>query len=62
MTAIGFFCHRFTTMPYRAPEMVSLYSGNTITTKADIWVRVYLCISFCILVIRNNAFFWILYI
>jgi serine/threonine protein kinase len=30
---------RFTTLPYRAPEMVSLYSGKTITTKADIWVH-----------------------
>ena len=30
--------YRFTTLAYRAPEMVSLYSGNTITTKADIWV------------------------
>ena len=29
---------RFTTLAYRAPEMVSLYSGSTITTKADIWV------------------------
>ena len=29
---------RFTTLAYRAPEMVSLYSGKTITTKADIWV------------------------
>ena len=30
---------RFTTMPYRSPEMVSVYSGKTITTKSDIWVR-----------------------
>ena len=29
---------RFTTLAYRAPEMVSLYSGKTITTKADVWV------------------------
>ena len=29
---------RFTTLAYRAPEMVSLFSGNTVTTKADIWV------------------------
>lgn len=28
---------RFTTLAYRAPEMVSLYSGRSITTKADIW-------------------------
>ena len=29
---------RFTTLAYRAPEMVSLYSGKTISTKADVWV------------------------
>ena len=32
---------RFTTLPYRAPEMVSLYSGKVITIKADIWVCAY---------------------
>ena len=25
-------------MSYRSPEMVDLYSGKTISTKADIWV------------------------
>ena len=34
---------RFTTLAYRAPEMVDLYSGYTITTKSDIWVSLYLC-------------------
>ena len=29
---------RFTTLAYRSPEMVSLYAGKSITTKADIWV------------------------
>ena len=29
---------KFTTLAYRSPEMVSLYSGKSITTKADIWV------------------------
>lgn len=29
---------RKTTMAYRAPEMVDLYSGHIIDTKADIWV------------------------
>lgn len=29
---------RFTTLAYRSPEMVSLYSGKTVSTKADIWV------------------------
>ncbi|XP_064389022.1 AP2-associated protein kinase 1-like [Halichondria panicea] len=27
---------RFTTIPYRSPEMVSVYPGKTITTKSDI--------------------------
>ena len=40
----SFYPRRYTTMPYRAPEMVSLYSGNTITTKADIWVSSPLCV------------------
>ena len=30
---------RFTTLAYRSPEMVDLYSGQKITTKSDIWVR-----------------------
>lgn len=29
---------RYTTLSYRAPEMVNLYNGKIITTKADIWV------------------------
>ena len=29
---------KYTTLSYRAPEMVDLYSGLSITTKADIWV------------------------
>lgn len=32
---------RYTTLAYRAPEMVDLYAGHTISTKADIWVSVY---------------------
>ncbi|XP_030384689.1 flocculation protein FLO11 isoform X2 [Scaptodrosophila lebanonensis] len=28
---------KYTTLSYRAPEMVDLYSGKIITTKADIW-------------------------
>ena len=32
---------RYTTLAYRAPEMVDLYAGNIISTKADIWVRVF---------------------
>lgn len=30
--------YRYTTLSYRAPEMVNLYGGLVITTKADIWV------------------------
>lgn len=29
---------KYTTLSYRAPEMVDMYSGKPITTKADIWV------------------------
>lgn len=28
---------RYTTLAYRAPEMIDLYSGVPITTKSDIW-------------------------
>ncbi|XP_046870660.1 AP2-associated protein kinase 1-like isoform X6 [Hypomesus transpacificus] len=28
---------KYTTLSYRAPEMVNLYNSQTITTKADIW-------------------------
>lgn len=31
---------KYTTLSYRAPEMVDVYSGKTITTKSDIWVSV----------------------
>lgn len=30
---------RYTTLSYRPPEMVDMYYGKPITTKADIWVR-----------------------
>ncbi|XP_013385863.1 AP2-associated protein kinase 1-like [Lingula anatina] len=29
--------HKYTTLSYRAPEMIDLYSGKLISTKADIW-------------------------
>lgn len=38
---------RFTTLAYRAPEMVSLFSGNTVTTKADIWALGCLLYKLC---------------
>ncbi|XP_017029430.1 uncharacterized protein Nak isoform X1 [Drosophila kikkawai] len=28
---------KYTTLSYRAPEMIDLYNGKSITTKADIW-------------------------
>lgn len=39
--------HRYTTLSYRAPEMINLYAGKAITTKADIWVSstLYVCIQ-----------------
>lgn len=32
---------RYTTLSYRSPEMVDMYCGKPITTKADIWVKFY---------------------
>lgn len=29
---------KYTTLSYRAPEMVDMYCGKAITTKSDIWV------------------------
>lgn len=29
---------KYTTLSYRAPEMVDMYCGKPISTKADIWV------------------------
>lgn len=40
--------HRYTTLSYRAPEMINLYAGKAITTKADIWVRPALCVCACV--------------
>ena len=30
---------KYTTLSYRSPEMVDMYCGKPITTKADIWVN-----------------------
>ena len=30
---------KYTTLSYRAPEMVDMYCGKPISTKADIWVK-----------------------
>ncbi|XP_049819668.1 AP2-associated protein kinase 1 isoform X2 [Aethina tumida] len=38
---------RYTTLSYRSPEMVDLYSGKVITTKADIWALGCLLYKLC---------------
>lgn len=47
MTRAVFCYFRYTTVSYRSPEMVDLYSGKTITTKADIWVRLVMLSGCC---------------
>lgn len=37
VTAVEDEIKKYTTLSYRAPEMVNLYSGKVITAKADIW-------------------------
>ncbi|KAJ1521098.1 hypothetical protein ONE63_002800 [Megalurothrips usitatus] len=39
--------HKYTTLSYRAPEMVDLYSGQAIGTKADIWALGCLLYKLC---------------
>ncbi|XP_015457190.3 AP2-associated protein kinase 1 isoform X8 [Astyanax mexicanus] len=38
---------KYTTLSYRAPEMVNLYGGKMITTKADIWALGCLLYKLC---------------
>jgi AP2-associated kinase len=38
---------KYTTLSYRAPEMVDMYSGRPITTKADIWALGCLLYKLC---------------
>lgn len=38
---------KYTTLSYRAPEMVNLYDGMVITTKADIWAMGCLLYKLC---------------
>ncbi|KAG7490668.1 AP2-associated protein kinase 1-like isoform X4 [Solea senegalensis] len=38
---------KYTTLSYRAPEMVNLYGGTVITTKADIWAMGCLLYKLC---------------
>ena len=56
---------RYTTLSYRSPEMVDVYSGMSITTKADIWALGCLVYKLCFftlpfgestLAIQNGAF------
>ncbi|TRY85664.1 hypothetical protein DNTS_020365 [Danionella cerebrum] len=37
ITAVEDEIKKYTTLSYRAPEMINLYQGKAITTKADIW-------------------------
>ncbi|KAG2466462.1 BMP2K kinase, partial [Polypterus senegalus] len=43
---------KYTTLSYRAPEMINLYGGKSITTKADIWCW---CILKVVLFHQNSA-------
>ncbi|CAG0913135.1 unnamed protein product [Notodromas monacha] len=38
---------KYTTLAYRAPEMIDLYSGKTIDTRADIWALGVLLYKLC---------------
>ncbi|XP_041084361.1 BMP-2-inducible protein kinase-like isoform X2 [Polyodon spathula] len=38
---------KYTTLSYRAPEMINLYGGKPITTKADIWALGCLLFKLC---------------
>ena len=46
---------RFTTLSYRAPEMIDLYSGMKISSPADVWVRDNLsCFFFCLVLLMSS--------
>ncbi|XP_040270379.1 AP2-associated protein kinase 1 isoform X9 [Bufo bufo] len=47
VTAVEDEIKKYTTLSYRAPEMVNLYSGKVITAKADIWALGCLLYKLC---------------
>ncbi|KAJ8380496.1 hypothetical protein SKAU_G00012740 [Synaphobranchus kaupii] len=47
VTAVEDEIKKYTTLSYRAPEMINLYGGKAITTKADIWALGCLLYKLC---------------
>lgn len=47
VTAVEDEIKKYTTLSYRAPEMVNLYNGKIITTKADVWAMGCLLYKLC---------------
>ncbi|XP_061115699.1 BMP-2-inducible protein kinase isoform X2 [Conger conger] len=47
VTAVEDEIKKYTTLSYRAPEMINLYGGKAITTKADLWALGCLLYKLC---------------